>query len=726
MDGMTGRDYFVTNLGAEPLVVDTITFNNPVFTEMGFEHALLGTLDTLFFTVYFEPEQAILYTGTMTIYSNDVISPTSVVDLIGSGINYEFSLGEIIWEYQSPQTSTFYGFNSVKYTDDINGDGIYEVIAANENYLTSFFNGQSAGIGDEFGFFDTGWDPMHTGCVYYERGMVAAPDLDNDDIGDVVIGTTGGSMTVYAISGADQSEIWNFDTHNFGGQGGWVYEVTCEDDWNNDGIYDVLAAVGGPSGSNEPKSVFLINGANGNMIWRAHIGETVYSVRSMGDLNNDGYPEVICASADYEAHMLNGINGSIAWSHDIGYAAFSINRIDDLNNDNIDDVVAAAGLTGVYALSGANGNEIWHNSGLGITYYLEATDDLNSNGSNDVLVTSVNGTFYAFDGANGSQLWTVPAGSNVLSLSVTPDVDGDFIADACCGSMNGMFYAVSGATGNILFSYQHGTTASQAFDAVGWLPDVDNSGGIEFLAGSRDAHLYCFSGGNYEPAPTTVEVSITPVAPPIIIPASGGSFQFNAMAENVGTEPTTFDFWIMVTLPNGAPYGPVFLRPNLQLAPGASMSRTLTQNVPANAPMGNYQYIAYVGNYGMGITWDESSFPFSKSVADENSSSGNWNVSGWDDESLTVVNPGEYKLYSAYPNPFNPVTAISYQLPAVSNVNLTVYDIAGREVAILVNELQSAGTYSVTFDGSELSSGIYFARLTAGEFTAVKKMLLVK
>ena len=85
-----------------------------------------------------------------------------------------------------------------------------------------------------------------------------------------------------------------------------------------------------------------------------------------------------------------------------------------------------------------------------------------------------------------------------------------------------------------------------------------------------------------------------------------------------------------------------------------------------------------------------------------------------------------YALHDCYPNPFNPATTISYQLPAKNRVTLKIYDSRGREVANLVNAEQSAGEYSVTWNASQISSGVYFARLTAGSFIQTRKMLLLK
>ncbi len=110
-----------------------------------------------------------------------------------------------------------------------------------------------------------------------------------------------------------------------------------------------------------------------------------------------------------------------------------------------------------------------------------------------------------------------------------------------------------------------------------------------------------------------------------------------------------------------------------------------------------------------------------------------WGVWYWQLSPVTSVKghspnaePSVFRLYQNYPNPFNPTTVISYKLSAISNVTLKVYDILGRVVATLVSEKQNAGNYSVTFDGGRLASGVYFYRLTAGNFVSVKKLVLVK
>ncbi len=99
-------------------------------------------------------------------------------------------------------------------------------------------------------------------------------------------------------------------------------------------------------------------------------------------------------------------------------------------------------------------------------------------------------------------------------------------------------------------------------------------------------------------------------------------------------------------------------------------------------------------------------------------------VSSIDNSENTL--PVEYSLEQNYPNPFNPSTTISYSIPASQNVALKIFDMNGKEVRTLVDKHQSAGSYTVEFNGADLSSGMYFYRLQTSSFTITKKMSLVK
>jgi photosystem II stability/assembly factor-like uncharacterized protein len=106
----------------------------------------------------------------------------------------------------------------------------------------------------------------------------------------------------------------------------------------------------------------------------------------------------------------------------------------------------------------------------------------------------------------------------------------------------------------------------------------------------------------------------------------------------------------------------------------------------------------------------------------------NGGVTFMEDEENNYTQPTNFLLSQNHPNPFNPSTIISYQLPIAGNVTLKVYDLLGREVATLVNEEKPAGSYNAQFtiNNVPLSSGIYFYKLQAGDFVETKKMSLIK
>ena len=88
--------------------------------------------------------------------------------------------------------------------------------------------------------------------------------------------------------------------------------------------------------------------------------------------------------------------------------------------------------------------------------------------------------------------------------------------------------------------------------------------------------------------------------------------------------------------------------------------------------------------------------------------------------------PARYSLFQNFPNPFNPTTTITYSLQNATQVTLKVFDILGRQVAVLVNEKKMSGIHEEKFDGSNLASGVYFYRLEAGSFVQTKKLVILR
>jgi len=230
-------------------------------------------------------------------------------------------------------------------------------------------------------------------------------------------------------------------------------------------------------------------------------------------------------------------------------------------------------------------------------------------------------------------------------------------------------------------------------------------------------------------APGAEDITLTPVNPPIIIPANGGSFNFNGVIANNSTMTLSCYVWIMVRLPNGTVTGPVLGPVPLTLAAGGQITRLRTQSVPGSAPAGQYTYTGFVGIYPS-APLDSSYFNFTKSSTDNG---GPW-VGEMSNTGEPFVSPvtasasllTQYSLAQNYPNPFNPLTTIGFFLPQTALVKMAVYDIQGRQIATLVDGVRQAGMQEVTWDATGLPSGIYFYRLEAEGFSDVKKMMLVK
>lgn len=103
-----------------------------------------------------------------------------------------------------------------------------------------------------------------------------------------------------------------------------------------------------------------------------------------------------------------------------------------------------------------------------------------------------------------------------------------------------------------------------------------------------------------------------------------------------------------------------------------------------------------------------------------------WEAEGPDNLILTNDIPKEFNLYNNYPNPFNPSTSIKFDIPTDNFVNIIVYNLLGKEVVALVNEFRKAGSYVVSFNGANLSSGIYYYKIKSGNYELVRKMMLLK
>ncbi|MBU0517600.1 T9SS type A sorting domain-containing protein, partial [bacterium] len=140
-----------------------------------------------------------------------------------------------------------------------------------------------------------------------------------------------------------------------------------------------------------------------------------------------------------------------------------------------------------------------------------------------------------------------------------------------------------------------------------------------------------------------------------------------------------------------------------------------------------YHYNVYTGGYP-DITWHVASFEFEKTDTGVGVAQNGWENIGesFDDTADKGLRTNGHQLLTNYPNPFNPTTSLQYSIPAGGFVSLKVFDVLGREVAKLVDGYRDSGIHHVGWDASGMASGVYIYTLTAGDFNANGKVVLLK
>ena len=295
-------------------------------------------------------------------------------------------------------------------------------------------------------------------------------------------------------------------------------------------------------------------------------------------------------------------------------------------------------------------------------------------------------------------------------------------------------YTTMTGDGRIKFQYKEMSESFNEEGTVG-IENAAETDGIEFIYdGDYDSHAFPVTNG-YAVLFTTatdapdIEITLEPtVTLPIVIPANGGAFSFDLHIANNGAEPAFFDGWLEIMMPDQTMYS-VFLRDGISLGPSGTLFRAMNQNVPAGAPEGDYVYYARLGNHPI-VVYAEDTIPFSKSAVASPGQPGvnDWNVSGWEEDAdgIAALTPDSYYLDQNFPNPFNPETSIRFGLPENSRVSLKIYNVLGETVATLIDGTLPGGNYEFKWNAVEVSSGLYFYRLEAENFTQVKKMMLIR
>jgi hypothetical protein len=489
----------VSNQGATPLTIDSLTSNSPYFSlldpwlqAISFP-ILIDSSSSTGFPIWFSPDIPGLINGTLTLYSNDGDEPIVTISVRGFGDTSPYPGGRVFWSYDAPGNSSSEYIRSIRSLDDINGDGVNEVLAASENDTLYCFHGNGSGTGDVLWTFTNG-NP------WLDRSLISTEDLDGDGYSDIVMGTAWGDRSVHAISGRIGTEIWVYDSHEYG-NGGWFYEVSTTGDINGDSIPELLACAGDDGSGTGPNRAYCLSGANGGKVWERPLNAAGFGIQPMGDVTGDSIPDVVCGTGDTNPSVMgvwgiDGASGDSLWYFEVGTAVWSVAAIEDITGDGLMDVIAGVMDGTLFALNGLNGDSIWAAivEPFGIIEHVKIIKDVNGSGRDDILVAGTLSDFHCIEGVSGSSIWSEPSGHMNFTVSPISDLNGDGLEEVIGGSgfSNNWVYCIGGTDGNILWSIPN----NGATESVWFIQDIDGNGYDDVLSGSRNGLIMVISGGD--------------------------------------------------------------------------------------------------------------------------------------------------------------------------------------------------------------------------------------
>ena len=513
-----------------------------------------------------------------------------------------------------------------------------------------------------------------------------------------------------------------------------------------------------------------VNSNLGDILWQGICPDNPFtsyndyqpvSIKQIGDVNGDGINDVVVASNNYLTTCYNGnssVTSDILWMFNTGYNNNNTGSVtwedamqirDDVDGDGIQDVVigCAGGNEMVYTISGRTGQQIW-TWGDSITYSdgdieeVKVDRDYNGDGIKDVLVS-------ASGSGNGAGRHSVVClnglnGQVIFNVTQPCEFTGDVVATSFGGAIgrgnNSGSYSVNGFdnSGNATWSYTvdsktwnmkeipsiNTDTVKEIVGLTGFSGNVfcvaENDGSVNWTLGlgsSNNGRIILLddldSNGYIDltlSGPTSVYRIDSKTHNIIWSVYPGGSFirgiDFISDVNGDGRK----DIAIATQQPG-----------KVMILSGVNGSTLFEYTFGSSIDQRGDRVSALQSIDGNSTTELVGGCRDGRVIC----FSGGQNVPVGIHNISSVV-PKEFSLLQNNPNPFNPVTTIKFNIPKLSDVKLIVYDILGKEVSRLVNTKLAAGSYTYNFNATNLSSGVYFYKIEAGNFSDIKKMVVIK
>ncbi len=725
----------INNPGTADLTIDTLIFSNDAFSSnlSGFPLTLAPDSGVVM-EISFAPVIYGTINATLTIRTNDPVTPEIIVDLSGKGL------------YPEPTAvlgATSHDFGSVWVSGE--GVGSWPLKIVNQGFVPLTVSGLATGSSNfsvngpslpfEVGRDDTVnvtvWFTPTAASNYQDTLTVSSDDPSDPNLTVALSGSgtagpfnTGFQFWQYQV--VDNPQAGSFQEYEVDG-------LRAINDITGDGVSEVVVAT-------ENYMIICVNGAssgNADTLWTFTSYISNSSAGSIGgnfdfgvqdalaiaeDLNDDGYNDVVIATGGGNEHVyaIDGTNGDILWEfgtndpNSFGLGDFeAVDAQRDFTNDGVVDVLAIAGgnetgtgYKSAYLFNGASGAVEWSynypgpNLSFGKT--IISIDDVNNDNVPDAVIgVGNNGSddkkAYCLDGATGFPVWDFPAitaeynPKEILELPISGETPDVIVAEYFS-----KIFRVDGETGTEMWMRNlGGLSGIIEMDRIG---DINEDGVDDILVASFAAGATCLSGADGD-----------------ILWQYPMAYQNGIVAVPDITGDGIEEVWVGSGT-NATPPGKV------HLLSGKGDSLLFDYTFPSNQVNavailpsidGNNTFeLVGASDEGLVLTFSGGEDPLAIG----------------EDE---IAAPTAFALDQNYPNPFNPITNIGFAISDLGFVQLKVYDITGRLVKTLVSGNRAAGNYNVQWDatnsaGEKVGSGIYFYKLTVGDFQQVKKMMLIK
>lgn len=607
----------------------------------------------------------------------------------------------------APRSDFLSGASPVHITPgEFNGDYRVDMVSTNyaDTTISVFLNTMTLGtMPPEFS--------LKTDFAVPDISSAILNDMNGDGIPDVTtVNTNSNTISVLMNSTSPGATIPGFSAAtNFAAD--TLPKDICASDINTDGKQDIIVA-------NESNSVsFFINittpgSTTAAFTSRTDMGTAGLSAVAAGDFNLDGQPDIVVTNIDddrIELLMNKLIPGDtvVTFLDTVSFSTGSVPvsvSVADVNNDGRPDIIVGNGAVASVSvfINITEPGSTFPNftvktdfvTGGGV--YTVSTADFNGDGKLDLYTANnfTNTHSVLFNSTVISDTVPVFTMTNYITGAVRgavgdfngdgkPDIAGTIrLSDLAFVRVNLTNPGASSPSFSGRTNSGTGTTPQSI--AAG---DINSDGKTEYLVSN--------------PLDNTFSVLLNTADYPL--PVELASFSASVSGNSVSL------YWSTVSEENNS---------------GFDIERKLSEDVWKKAGFVN----------GAGTTNQPRNYSFTESGLHSGRYSyrlkqidynGNYKYHEIRNEVLVGV-PGKFALMQNYPNPFNPSTIINYQLAINSFVTLKIYDISGREVMQLVNEVQQAGYYAVNFNAKNLSSGAYFYKLSTDKFSDVKKMVVVK